>query len=456
MSRSSARSKVLRVSPLVLAALLCCTSGVAQVIQQFPIAGFPWSIAVGPDGAMWFTHDGYAIGRIDSGGIVTGLPVPTNDWLDVTLGPAGDLWLTRAWGGPPRGEVVEAWIGRLTSSGALTQFRVANVGSITAGPDGNLWFTEGSRPRIGRITTSGTVTEFVLPTPSSALDITAGPDGNVWFTKPSGNRIGRITRSGSVTEFDVPFGTPYGIAAGPDGNVWFTDQYVPRIGRITPTGEITLFPSSSPAYAIVTGADGNLWAAGHRMLMRITPNGSMTDFSVPTVGDDGWMPSNPSAIAAAPDGSIWIADYSTSQIVRFTVDPTACVTESTTLCLNNGRFRVTADWRTADGSTGQGRAVALTSSSGYFWFFDADNVELVVKVLDGCSLGKAYWFFAGGLTDVEVTITVTDTQTGISRTYANPLGTPFAPIQERLTFSSCGAASGTGLSWRLFPGGGAP
>ena len=101
---------------------------------------------------------------------------------------------------------------------------------------------------------------------------------------------------------------------------------------------------------------------------------------------------------------------------------------ATALCLNNGRFRLTAEWRTRDGANGQGRGVALTSDSGYFWFFEASNVEMVVKVLNGCGLNSRKWTFAGGLTDVNVILTVTDTQTGVIKTYTNPQGTPFQPI----------------------------
>src|SRR5438128_4383881 len=77
---------------------------------------------------------------------------------------------------------------------------------ITAGPDGNLWFTESDQVgNIGRITPTGMITEFPVPTPSSFPNgITAGPDGNLWFVEHAGNKIGRITTSGAVTEYPLP------------------------------------------------------------------------------------------------------------------------------------------------------------------------------------------------------------------------------------------------------------
>ncbi len=115
-------------------------------------------------------------------------------------------------------------------------------------------------------------------------------------------------------------------------------------------------------------------------------------------------------------------------------NPAACVTNPTTLCLNGGRFRVTVFYATPAGASGPGMGVSLTSDSGYFWFFDAANIELVVKVLDACTLGN-FWVFAGGLTNVGVTLIVEDTQTGASKTYNNAIGTPFAPLQDTKAFS---------------------
>ncbi len=426
MAGFSETSRVQRVAPLVLAALLWCAGGRAQVIEQFRTALPPGGIALGPDGAMWFTQDGPRIGRIDASGVSTEIPIPTVAY-DIALGSDGNLWVTTSSG-----------IGRMTSAGAFTLFPVArsNAGAskITSGPDGNLWFTRPADARIGRITTSGVITEFPLPTNSLPRNITGGPDGNVWFTKPD-DRIGRITPAGVVTEFATPTSHiwPFAIAAGPDGNVWYTESY-PGLGRVTPTGAITEFPVSD-VYALTAGGDGNLWAAGFGTLKRITPSGSTTSFSIPTETEEWFATLD---MAAAPDGSIWIADHHNSQIIRFSLPPaTTCVADSTTLCLNNGRFRVTAEWRTRDGANGPGRGVALTPDSGYFWFFDAANVEVVVKVLNGCGSNSRYWTFAGGLTNVGVTTTVTDTHTGLSRTYTNPLGTPFAPIQDTAAFGTC-------------------
>jgi subtilisin family serine protease len=103
--------------------------------------------------------------------------------------------------------------------------------------------------------------------------------------------------------------------------------------------------------------------------------------------------------------------------------PGSCVADATTLCLNGGRFRVQVAWRApALPDAGTGNAVARTADSGYFWFFSPNNVELVVKVVDGRVVNGRFWFFSGALTDVEYSIVVTDTATGAVRTYFNPSG----------------------------------
>lgn len=112
----------------------------------------------------------------------------------------------------------------------------------------------------------------------------------------------------------------------------------------------------------------------------------------------------------------------------------SCTSNPTTLCLNNARYRVTVTFSTPAGQNGSGMAVPETSDTGMFWFFSANNIEIIIKVVTGCPLNNRIWVFSGGLTNVAYTITVTDTVTGISKTYSNPQGTPSQPVQDTDAF----------------------
>jgi hypothetical protein len=125
-----------------------------------------------------------------------------------------------------------------------------------------------------------------------------------------------------------------------------------------------------------------------------------------------------------------------SLIGQTTVAPTPCVPGPTTLCLSGGRFKVEGTFNTGT-QQGQGQAVKLTDETGYFWFFSNTNVEMVIKVLNACTLNQRFWVFAGGLTNVQTTITVTDSNTGVVRTYSNPQGAAFQPVQDTSAFATC-------------------
>ena len=114
-----------------------------------------------------------------------------------------------------------------------------------------------------------------------------------------------------------------------------------------------------------------------------------------------------------------------------------CVEDTNTGCLTGGRFEVTARWETEQETSGEGNFSPLTSDTGTFWFFDENNVEMVVKVLDGCAINEHFWVFAGGLTNVEVEVLIVDRETGLARTFFNPLGTAFNPIQDITAFETC-------------------
>jgi len=117
--------------------------------------------------------------------------------------------------------------------------------------------------------------------------------------------------------------------------------------------------------------------------------------------------------------------------------PPSCIPDADTLCLNNGRFKVEATYQTST-SNGTAQAIKLTDETGYFWFFNANNVESVVKVLNACALNNRYWVFAAGLTNQGVSITVTDTlQPSIVKHYTNPLNRTFVTITDTDALASC-------------------
>jgi hypothetical protein len=120
---------------------------------------------------------------------------------------------------------------------------------------------------------------------------------------------------------------------------------------------------------------------------------------------------------------------------KFNEPSGTCIPSSTQLCLKGGRFAVTAKFKAGTNPEGTANVTKLTDETGYLWFFSAANVEAVVKVLDACALNGKFWVFAGGLTDVRVELTVTDTQTGNFKTYTNPQGSPFQPIQDTQALS---------------------
>ena len=106
------------------------------------------------------------------------------------------------------------------------------------------------------------------------------------------------------------------------------------------------------------------------------------------------------------------------------------------VCLRDDRFEVTVEWSDPfNGGSGIGTGVQLTGDTGAFWFFEEDNLELMVKVLDGTSINGHYWVFFGSLTNVEFELTVRDRLTDEEKTYVNePFS--FASVGDTTAFQA--------------------
>ena len=209
---------------------------------------------------------------------------------------------------------------RITEFAPLT---LANApGDITAGPDGNLWFTEeGVLPGIGKITTSGTITEYtagltsgfsLLMTPKG---ITEGPDGKLWFTEEGVTADGVASldpTNGDVTEYWLSAGAdPTAITTGSDGNLWFIERGATKIGRITPDGDIDEFNAglsgSDTLNDITSGPDGQLWVT------IASPGGDKIESFSPSNPNDPcfWstgLTGTPNQIVAASDRKLYFTE----------------------------------------------------------------------------------------------------------------------------------------------------
>jgi len=123
-----------------------------------------------------------------------------------------------------------------------------------------------------------------------------------------------------------------------------------------------------------------------------------------------------------------------------------CVADSGVLCLGeNDRFHVEVSWKLPGGQTGIGHARRLTADTGALWFFSEDNLELMIKVLDGRPVNGHFWVFYGALSNVEYTITVTDTATGKVKTYHNAPG-QLASRADTSAFEDTAAAQPASLA----------
>jgi streptogramin lyase len=431
--RSIARRQesVLLAFSVLLALFAPATVESGSPITEFPLSkihSFPNAIAAGPDGNVWFCEGGSGkIGRATPDGLISEFSTSLAP-VGITSGPDGNLWyvaVDEEFGG--------SLIGRLTPDGQRTEFSVfqGNLsGGIVAGPDGNLWFTQvGSTNSIGRITPAGVINTFPILGNAQhwQTSIALGPDGNLWFAEPGSRRIGRMSTVGETEEFEIPVGWgPFTIVAGPDGNLWFTGTN--GIGRITTSGEVAVFPVAADALAV--GPDGNLWFAdssGNRVgrlsiaFGKVVPDAIV---AMPTANAGNFW------IAAGPDGNVWFTESKGNAIGRIDL---SAVCAPGTLCLG-GRFEVSAAWE-GGGSSGAGMPVSLTDRTGAFWFFQPSNLEVFIKILDSCAGTGSFNVYVNGLTHAGVTLTVTDKQTGASRSFVNPGGAAFSLLFDGSTFS---------------------
>jgi streptogramin lyase len=277
-----------------------------------------------------------------------------------SAGPDGNVWFTD-------GGTTHA-VGKATPDGAITEYTAGlNTGSAPfrfgrEGHDGNMWFSDtGTTKAIARITPAGAITEFSagLNTGSSPGRLAPGPDGNMWFVdKGPTKALGRITPDGTITEFPLPStSNPNSLRTGQDGNLWFTDQGTPKaIGKLDMTTHLVTEYSAglnagSAPQIIETGSDGNLWftdSGTTSAIGRIDPaTGAIQEFSTGMTAGAA-----PNGISLGADGNIWFVETGIRKLGSIT--PSGTIAE----------YSLPA---------GASPAAVAAGSDGNLWFGDPGN-----------------------------------------------------------------------------------
>ena len=216
-------------------------------------------------------------------------------------------------------------VARITPRGKISYFRtpsLSNPAFITVGPDGNMWFGEGSTGKIASVTSAGDVIEKQFSFFGVSVGITTGPDDNIWFTDQTDHAVWRYElATDTFTRFKTPTPNSYpgDITTGADGNMWFTEQAVGKFARITPSGVITEFTGVDSPGMIAAGPDGNIWISGAFVpqIARVTPSLEITIFR---------RRLHPSIIRPGNDNNLLFTEFSASKIASITTD--GVVTES--------------------------------------------------------------------------------------------------------------------------------
>ena len=214
--------------------------------------GWPFNVAVGPDGSVWFTERASnRIGRFnpkDAQFKHYDVPTPGAGPAGMAIDPkSGLVWFTESYADG---------IGVLDpATGGFREIRMSDSSTgLTTGPAGlcldpigGVWFAK-LEGRLGYIAPgSDSIVQFDVPEIARRpAGITAAPNGDIWAVSLDGNlllRYSPVARQFRLYPLPtgmadpLPLGPPYaktsrpfGIALDRQGNVWFSEQYTGKLG----------------------------------------------------------------------------------------------------------------------------------------------------------------------------------------------------------------------------------
>lgn len=147
-----------------------------------------------------------------------------------------------------------------------------------------------------------------------------------------------------------------------------------------------------------------------------------------SVGDTSAFPDEPAPLGAAA----FLGEVEVGEPLPPFLAAGGCAALPNTLCLAD-LFSVELDWADFQGNAFAAQAIQQTPLSGYFAFFDPNNVELAVKILDGRAVNGKFWVFYAALTNVEFTLTIRDGAGAVVKRYQNARGS-FGSVADTAAF----------------------
>ncbi|MFN7941025.1 MAG: Calx-beta domain-containing protein [Thermoanaerobaculia bacterium] len=320
--------------------------------------------------------------------------------------------------------------------GAVSVHFATSNGSATAGSDytansGTLnWADHDSADK----TFSVAILQDAAAEGSETVNLTlSAPTGGATLTSPSAAPL-------TITDDDQGTSQPGTLrftasAVSIDEDEHMVTLEVERVGGAdgavsaafaTAAGSATADADYETTNGTVSFGDGD--AAAKQVQVHVLDDATSEDDETFTVGLSS--PTGGAAIGTPSSATVTIEDDD--------IDTSPCVADATTLCLNeNGRFRVRMRWSDFQGGTFDANAVPNTRDSGFFYFLDPNNLEVLVKVLNACVPFEHYWFFGAAASNVGFEITVTDTVGATQQSYYNDLGVFSPAIGDTTSFATC-------------------
>src|SRR3954451_7246321 len=187
-------------------------------------ASDPVDVAVAPNGNVWAVENtGNELDCIAAGGMTvapTALTLTNGHPTAVAIASDGVVWVADH---RQLGRASNA--GTSCAPGTITPIASpggVDVSDLTPGPNGGMYVAAG--PSLSLISTAGTATPITLGTGTTPNALHADADGNAWYVDTTRSRIGKVTGTAAATEWVVPHllaTGPTEFALAPDKALWY-------------------------------------------------------------------------------------------------------------------------------------------------------------------------------------------------------------------------------------------